>query len=102
MHQRCCCNTGPQLIGDAMRTLHVAGPEARGLDRIVGAANQLIIDFFEGHHGHDRAEDFLLIHAHLVARAVEHGGLVAEAGLTAAGRPNLQSFRNKAYLISYM
>src|ERR1700722_19240359 len=44
----------PQLIGDAMSALDVGGPKTRGqtVDRIVGAANQLIVYFFEGHHSH--------------------------------------------------
>src|SRR5882672_4723908 len=69
-----------------MGPLDVAGPKARGqpVHRVVGAANQLIVDFLEGHHGHHRSEDLLLIHAHLVARAIEHGGLDEKTGLTVA------------------
>src|ERR1700733_3967532 len=69
-----------------MGPLDVAGPKTRGqaINRVIGAANQLIVDFLERHHGHHRPEDLLLVHAHLVARAVEHSGLDEKAGLTVA------------------
>src|ERR1700722_6355905 len=69
-----------------MGPLDVARPKTRGqpIHRVVGAANQLVVDFLEGHHGHYGSEDLLLIHLHLVARAIEHGGLNEKAGLTVA------------------
>jgi hypothetical protein len=36
------------LIGNALRILHVAGPKAGGLNGVVGAANQRIVDLLEG------------------------------------------------------
>src|ERR1700722_7687763 len=43
--------TGPQLMGGTMGPLDAAGPKTRGqiVYRVVGAANQFIINLFEGH-----------------------------------------------------
>src|SRR3982074_1236448 len=48
------------------------------------AANQLVVNFFEWHYGHNRREDLFLIHSHLVARAIEHRGLDEKPGLSVA------------------
>src|ERR1700688_4499681 len=69
-----------------MSAFDVAGPKARGqsVHGVVGAANQLVVDFFEWHHRHHRSEDLLLIHTHLVARTIKHRGLDEKAGPTVA------------------
>src|ERR1700730_1899550 len=69
-----------------MGTFDVAGPKSRGqpVHRVVCAANQLIVDLLEGHYGDHRTENLLLIHAHRVARAIEHCGLDEKTGLTVA------------------
>ena len=68
-------HAGLQRVGDAQRAAHVVGPDIAGqaVVDVVGDLDGVGL-VLEGHHGQERAEHFLLRHAHLAGAPVTSVG----------------------------